>query len=72
MYFIDVDEPRDNDVKEKRHWPVRINGAPEYEEVLESSFLFDAEGSGFYRVKAPKKKAGKPVSKSTKAPLAVF
>ena len=44
----------------------------EYEKVLESSFLFPPERSGFFSVNTSKNETDKPVSQNECNPLAIF
>ncbi len=72
MYYIgDNSTAVDNGDKDTA--PIRKTGwSLEYETPLESSFLFEAEGAGFFRVNDPDKKAVKSVPEDEWAPIAVF
>jgi hypothetical protein len=72
MYFIG-DNSTAVENGDKRTVPSKKSGWPlEYEAPLESSFLFEAGGAGFFRVKDSDKKADKSVPAHECAPLAVF
>jgi len=72
MYFIG-DNSTAVENGDKHTIPSKKSGWPlEYEAPLESSFLFEAEGTGFFRVRDSDKKADKLFSAHDCAPLAVF
>ncbi|OIQ68434.1 hypothetical protein GALL_499730 [mine drainage metagenome] len=72
MYYIG-DNSTSVDGDDKRIAPNKKSGwSLEYEAPLESSFMFEAEGAGFFRVKNADEKADKSVSTHDCAPIAVF
>lgn len=72
MYFIGKQKKADDTSDRTTERRRGITGVPEYDETLEPSFVFEAEGSGFIRVKNSRKKTDEAVPEIVRAPIAIF
>lgn len=71
MYYI-KDNSAAVESDEKLVAPKKAGWALEYESPLESSFIFEAEGAGFFRVKGTSKKVNESIPSNECAPIAIF
>lgn len=72
MYFTGKQKKSDNAPSNASERRRDITGVPEYNETLESSFVFEAEETGFIRVNDTRKKTDETVPERKHAPIAVF